>query len=122
MVFQDFLGLGVLFLDDGDDFGVDVFLRFRRAGQGRIAAEVFIGDRFHGDHVEFVRHAVAGDHGPGQLGRLFDVVRSACRDLVKDDFFGSPAAGEGSNLIFQFFPGQDVFILLVDLHGVAQGA
>ena len=112
----------MLFLDDGDDFGVDVFLRFRRAGQGRIAAEVFIGDRFHSDHVEFVRHAVARDHGPGQLGRLFDVVRSACRDLVKDDFFGSPAAGEGSNLIFQFFPGQDVFILLVDLHGVAQGA
>ena len=112
----------MLFLDDGDDFGVNVFLRFRRASQGRVAAEVFIGDRFHGDHVEFVRHAVAGDHGPGQLGRLFDVVRSACRDLVKDDFFGSPAAGEGGNLVFQFFPGEDVFILLVDLHGVAQGA
>ena len=44
-------------------------------------------------------HAVAGDHGTGQLGGLLNIVGGTGGDGVEDQLLGRAAAGEGGNLI-----------------------
>ena len=56
---------------------VDLRLRFGRASERRVAAEILIVDRFKRDHVEIVAHAIARDHRAGELRRLLDIVRRA---------------------------------------------
>ena len=84
--------------DQLDDLPVDLTLRLLRAAHGRIAAQILIPRGLHGDHVEFIRHAVLRDHGARDARGLLDVVRSAGRDLTERDLLGSAAAGQGGDL------------------------
>ena len=109
--------------DELHDLAVDEGLGLRGAGQGRVAAQVLVGDGLHGDHVKFIAHAVAGDHGAGQSGGLFDVVGSAGGDTAELHLFGGAAAGQGGDLVLDFLLAHEVVVaLLLNLHGVAQGA
>ena len=84
--------------DQLDDLPVDLTLRLLRAAHGRIAAQILIPRGLHGDHVEFIRHAVLRDHGARDARGLLDVVRSAGRDLTERDLLGRAAAGQRSQL------------------------
>ena len=72
-----------------------------RAGKGCIAAEILICHRLHGDHVEFVGHAVACDHGAGKLCGLLNVVGGAGRYAAENDLLRCAAAREGGDLVMQ---------------------
>ncbi len=75
-----------------------------------------------GHHVEVLAHAVAGDHGAGQLGGLLDVVGRAGGDGAEHHLLGGAAAGEGGDLVLQLLLVHQVVVALVHLHGVAQRA
>ena len=77
--------------DELNDLAVDLALRLLRAAHGRIAAQILIPRGLHGDHVEFIRHAVLRDHGARDARGLLDVVRSAGRDLTERDLLGRAA-------------------------------
>ena len=119
---EDADGLGVLFFHERDDLMVDLRLRFGRAGEGGVAAEVLVRDGLERDHVEIRAHAVARDHRAGELGRLLDVVGSARGDRAEADLLGGAAAGERRDLVLHFLACHQVMVALLDLHRVAQRA
>ena len=92
------------------------------ADQGGVPAHVLVGDGLQGHHIELVAHAVPGDHGPGQLGSLLDVVGRAGGNGVEDDLFGGTAAGKGGDLVQDLLLAHQVPLLLLHLHGVPQSA
>ena len=106
--------------DELNDLAVDLALRLLRAAHGRIAAQILIPRGLHGDHVEFIRHAVLRDHGARDARGLLDVVRSAGRDLAERDLLGRAAAGQRGQLGQKLAAGHQVLFALLDLHGVAQ--
>ena len=111
----------MLGLDQLHHFLVDLPLGLGRAGQGGIAAQILVGDGLQSHHVKVLAHAVAGDHGAGQLGGLLDIVGSTGGDGTEDHFLGSAAARQGSDLVLQLFLAHEVVVALIHLHGVAQG-
>ena len=104
------------------DLSVDLGLSFGGAGKGGVAAQILVGDGFQGDHVKVVAHAVAGDHGAGQLRGLLDVVGSARGDGAECHFLSSAAAGKCGDLVFDLFLTHEIMVALIHLHGVAQGS
>ena len=104
------------------DLAVDEGLCLRGAGQRCVAAQILVGDGLHGDHVELVAHAVAGDHGSGQACRLLDIIGGSGRDRSELHFLRGSSSGEGRDLVFDLlFAHQVMVALLLDLHGVAEG-
>ena len=67
--------------------------------QGGVAAQVLVGDRLQGHHAEVIAHAVAGDHGTGQLGGLLNIVGGTGGNGVEDQLLRRAAAGEGGDLV-----------------------
>ena len=101
--------------DQLDDLAVDLALRLLRAAHGCIAAQILIPRGLHGDHVEFIRHAVLRDHGARDARGLLDVVRSAGRDLAERDLLGRTSAGQRSQLGQKLAAGHQVLFALLDL-------
>ena len=122
MVGKQLDGLFMLALDERDHQCVDLRLRFGRAGERGVAAEVLVRDRLECDHVEILAHAVTCDHRAGELGRLLNVVRRTGRDGTEADLLGSAAAGERRDLVLHFLARHQVMVALLDLHRVAQRA
>ena len=83
VVGEELQRLLVLLLHQCHHLLVDLRLGLGGAGQRRVAAQVLVLHRLHGHHVEVPAHAVAGDHGAGQLGGLFNIVGSAGGDGVE---------------------------------------
>ena len=100
---------------------VDLSLGLGRAGQGGVPSQVLVVHRFQGHHVKVLAHAVPGDHGPGQLGGLLDVVGGSGGNRVEHQLLGGTASGKGGDLVFQLRLVHQVVVALVHLHGVAQG-
>ncbi|MPM31941.1 hypothetical protein SDC9_78498 [bioreactor metagenome] len=67
-------------------------------------------------------HAVLGDHRPGRLGGLVDVVRGAGRRVVEDQFLGRPATEHVRELVEQLAAGLGVLVRVGHHHRVAEGA
>ena len=101
---------------------VDQRLGLRGAGQCGVSAQILVGHGLHGHHVEVIAHAVAGDHGSRQPGRLLDIIAGAGGDRAECHFLGGSSAGQGGNLILQLFLVHQVVIALLHLHGVAESA
>ena len=104
--------------DQLNDLAVDLALRLLRAAHGRIAAQILIPRGLHGDHVEFISHAVLRDHGARDARGLLDVVRSAGRDLTERDLLGRAAAGQRGQLGSEARRGSSGSFALLDLHGM----
>ena len=94
-----------IFTDPAYNLPVNLCLGLRRAGQGGVAAQVLIVQRLQSHHIKALAHAIAGNHGPGQLGGLLNVVGGAGGAGAKDHFLSSPAAGKSGDPVFQLFPG-----------------
>ena len=69
--------------DQLDHGGVDAGLGLGRAAQRGVAAQVLVLYGFHGNHAKILVHTIAGDHSPGQLGSLLNVVGGTGGDGVK---------------------------------------
>ena len=112
----------MLLLHQGDDLFVDSVLGIGRAGQARISAEILVVDRLQGYHVKVLAHAVAGDHCPGELGCLFDIVGRAGGDRPEDQLLRGPSAGVSRDLVLQFFLVHQIVVVLLHLKGISQSA
>ena len=112
----------MLLFNERDDLTVDLRLSFGRARKRGIAAEILVSDRFHGDHVKVLAHAVARYHCAGQLCGLLYIIRSAGCYRAENDLLGRAAAGEGGDLVFHLFLTHEIVVALFDLHGIAQRA
>ena len=110
----------MLGLDQLHHLLVDLALGLGRAGKGSVAAQILVVDGLQCHHVKLVAHAVAGQHGAGKLGGLFDIIGSAGGDGVEHHFLGGTSAGEGGDLVFQLLLVHQVVVALVHLHGVTQ--
>ena len=75
---------------------------------------------FHGDHIEFIAHAVAGDHRAGNLCGLFDIIGRTGGNGAELQFFRRTSCGKGRNLVFKFRLGIQVMISFFYLHGIAE--
>ena len=104
-----------------DDLFVDFVLCISGAGERRVTAEILVVDGLHCHHAERIAHAVPRNHGAGELGCLLNVVGRAGRDFVENDFLCGTSAGEGGNFVFNFLFGHQIFVVLLHLHGVAEG-
>ena len=67
-------------------------------------------------------HAVAGDHGSGNVGDLGQVVRRTGGQVGKHQPLRSPAAEQYCHLVFQLFAGHQEAIFDGSLDGIAQRA
>ena len=67
-------------------------------------------------------HAEAGDHVPGDLRGLVDVIRGTRGDLVEHQSFSSAPAEQHGHLVFQFLAGHQEAVLGGTLQGIAEGA
>ncbi len=84
-------------------FSINFLLGICGTGKRRIAAKILVGHGFHCHHVEFICHAVAGDHRSCNFCCLFDIIGGSCRDLTKYDLLCRTSACKCNNLILKFF-------------------
>ncbi|CAN4049147.1 Selenium metabolism protein YedF, partial [Dysosmobacter welbionis] len=84
---EDSVGLFVLALHQLHHLPVDLRRSLGGAGQGGVAPQVLILHCLQGHHVKVRAHAVPGNHGPGQLGGLLDVIGGAGGGGVEDQLF-----------------------------------
>ena len=91
------------FLDDAENFAVDVGCRIGGTGKGSIASQISVVYGFQSHHVIVIAHAVSGNHGSGQPGGLLNVIGGACGDGIADNFFCGPSAGVGHYPVEQVF-------------------
>ena len=85
MLFQQFTGLFVLASHRFHHFFIHPCRRFIAADHSRFPAKILISHRFQCHHAKFITHAIPTDHGPGQLGGLFDVIAGSGGHIAKDD-------------------------------------
>ena len=104
-----------------NDLVVNFSLSFSRTCQRGVTAKILVGDCFKGNHVEVLIHTVAGDHGTGKAGCLFDIIGSPCCDGAEDNFFSGTTTCKCSNLILNFFFAHQIVIAFIHLHGVTKG-
>ena len=112
----------MLSLNQFHNLTVNLILRIRRACQGCVTAKILICHGFHSHHIKVITHTIAGDHGPGNLGCLFNVIGCTGRYLTKYHFLRSTATGKCCNLILQFLLCQKIFVSLLYLHGITKRA
>ena len=108
--------------DQALHLGVHARAGLRAAHKRAVGGQVGIVDRFQRHHAELVAHAVAGNHGAGDLRGLFDVVARAGGDGAEHHFLGGAAAGEGGQLAEHVLAAHEHALALFNLHGVAQRA
>ena len=75
---------------------------------------------FHGNHIEVIAHAVAGDHGAGDPGGLLDIVGGAGGDGVELQLFRRSSRRQGSDLVFKLGAGIEIVVSFLYLHRVAK--
>ena len=108
--------LGDLLVDDrGDVLGVVAVVADVAAQErlGVVGAEL--------DRAQPLGHAVLGDHRPGQVGGLLDVVAGAGGRVVEDHLLRRPAAHHVGELVEQLGAGLGVLVLVRQHHRVAEG-
>ena len=67
-------------------------------------------------------HAVAGDHLAGNIGCLFDILRSAGRNIVKNKFLSDTSAQADHDLLQHAAAGKVHLIPVRKRHGIAAGS
>ena len=117
---KELLGLLIGILQKLHHLMVDLCSGIIAAVQHSPAGKVLV---FHGSEphqAEFLGHAVLGDHGPGHLRRLLNIVGCSGCDGIEDKLFRRPAAKVTHQHGFQFLLGIQVFFFLRYLHHVAK--
>ena len=84
-----------------------------------IRDRVLVAHGLHRHHAEPVAHAVPGDHGPGKLGGLLDIVGRAGGDGVENQLLRSPPAGEGCDLVERLILAHQDALALSILHALS---
>ena len=123
MLEQQPLGLRVGFLEDAHDLLVHLRGRLVAAVHDHLSVvQILVCPALQSHQAEFLGHAVLGDHGAGQPGRLLDVVCRAGRDRVKDDLLRRASGHELNEHGADLFLRVQVFLFLRHVQHIAQGA
>ena len=67
-----------------------------------------------------VTHAVTRHHRTGDLGCLFDIIRSPCRDRMEDQLLRRTAAGQCHDLVERLFPAHQEALIRLHLHRISE--
>ena len=100
-----------------------VYFSSRALGARKLgaAAKVLVALLAQGNHAKLVRHAVLRHHGARDLRGLLDVVGGAGGHLAKDELLGCAAATERGNLLLGLVARGEEVLVLLNLHGEAEG-
>ena len=121
---QDLHRPGVAAVDDGADLLVDLLGDL--VGVVALLADLATEEDHllalaEGERAELLAHAELGDHAPGQVGGLLDVVRGAGRGVAEDELLGGVAAEHAGDLVLELRLALEVAILGRQAHRVAEG-
>ena len=67
-----------------------------------------------------VTHAVTRHHRTGDLGCLFDIIRSPCRDRMEDQLLRRTTAGQCHDLVERLFPAHQEALIRLHLHRISK--
>ena len=111
----------ITLIDKAQHLIVNLSRRILSAVQSGPAIQVLALDSGQPHHAELVGHAEAGNHGPGNIGGLFDVIGRAGGHGAKDHHLGGAPTHQSGNTGLQLLLGLQEFLLLGSLQGIAQG-
>ena len=110
----------MLFLHKFSYLTVNFLLCISRACKRSVTAKVLICYSLKGNHIKFITHTIACNHGTCKLCCLLNIIRSASSNLIENYFLSGTAACKGCDFIFNFFFCHQIFVTLLNLHSVAK--
>ena len=102
MLFDQFSCLGITFLNDALDFAINGRCNLLTIASGMCqvpADKNFILIIIVVDRSDFCGETILGDHILGCLGRLLDIRRCPCRDVVKNDLLRHTTAQRNDDIL-----------------------
>ena len=119
---QQALGLLVGLLQDPHHLLINLARRGLAAVEHVAAGQVLVLPGLQAHEAELLGHAVLGDHRPGQVGGLLDIVGRACGHAVEYQLLGGTPRKSLHQHGFQLFLGIQILFFLGHVHHVTQSA
>ena len=121
IVLQNLQSFLVLHFHQIHNLLVQKCLCFKGACKAGISSQILVGNIFHSNHIEILTHTISGNHSPGNLGSLLNIIGSSCGNGMENKLLCCTSACKGSNLILQFFLCHKVMVTIIYLHSISQG-
>ncbi len=102
------------------DFRINLRGCIVRTVQRASALQILALNRLQPHQPKLLAHAIARNHGAGDICCLLDIIGRTCRNGVKHNLLCRPAAQKSDNHIMQLVLGIQVFLILRHMHDIPQ--